>query len=335
MFHSKTNTVQRRALFGTVTAAALALALSGCGGTSVSSDASKENTTETIRIAQAPVYDFSPVWVAVEEGFFAKQGLEVELKESVGTGAESIAMINSGQVDMIAGSPSAMLSAASQGLDTEVVTGMSAFPANEKDDPAAIIVSSSSGIKDLKDLSGKTIGVTSLKSQQESKVAGSIDAAGGDSSTVEFVQVPAASMAGLVRSGELDAAQPFEPAITKEVGKGGVEVIGYANWQVLGGVPAMTLTSTGKWKAENPKKLAGVRTAIQEAVDFINDKANQDRYFDILAKYTESDKDILSQVRMDYFTTEVTAAGLQKLQENLLKYGVMESPVETQTLIGD
>lgn len=325
--------VSQRAQIAGVALIALGLSLTGC---SVGvADATEESVTETIKISQATPLDFSPVWVAAEEGFFKDEGLEIELAKPIGTGAESIAMINSGQVDLIAGSPSAMLSAAAQGLKTESVIGLSVFPSTEAEDPAAVLVSDSSEIKSLSDLSGKTVGVTSIKSQQESKVAASIDASGGDSASVEFIQVPPASMVGLLKSGEIDAAQPFEPSITKAMDAGGVRVVGYANWKVLGGAPAMLLTSTPEWKENNPSKMEKVRKAIEKAVAFIEDDKNADRFHEIAGKYSETEPEVLARSRMDTVTAEVSVDGFEKLQQHLLDYGVLKSKVNISDLIGE
>lgn len=315
--------------------AACSLGLLTACSTGTADETSGQTEASTVRISQATPLDFSPVWVAVEEGYFEDEGLEVELAEPIGTGAESIAMINSGQVDMIAGSPSAMLSAAAQGLKTESVVGLSAFPSDEGLDPAGVLVSEDSDIESLSDLNGKTVGVTSIKSQQESKVAGSIDAAGGDSGTVEFIQVPPPSMVGLLESGEIDAAQPFEPGITRALEEGGVRVVGYANWQVLGDVPAMLLTSTPEWKDKHPDETAKVRDAVTKAVEFINDPANADRFHEIASKYTEAPVEILAKSRIDTPTTEVSVEGFEKLQDHLVKYGVLTDEVDVTELVGD
>ena len=326
--------LRRRRAWGAV-AVVCSLGLVTACSPGVADESEGQDKGLKVRISQASPLDFSPVWVAVEEGYFADEGLDVELAEPIGTGAESIAMINSGQVDLIAGSPSSMLSAAAQGLKTESVVGLSAFPSDEDLDPAGVLVREDSSIQSLADLSGKTVGVTSIKSQQESKVAGSIDAAGGDSSNVSFIQVPPAAMVGLLESGEIDAAQPFEPGITRALDDGGVRVVGYANWMVLGDVPAMLLTSTAEWKAGHPQEVEKVRSAIAKAVDFINDPAKAERFHEITAKYTEVPPEILAKARMDTPTTEVSAEGFEKLQDHLLKYGVLTQKVDIAELIGD
>lgn len=328
----------RPLIAGTSALLLLTVGLSACSSAedapASSGPADCSDFSQTLKVAQSPVTDFAPVWVAVEEGIFKKHGITAELAEPSGTGAESVALINSGQVDLVPGSPSAMLSAASQGILTQVVTGMTVFPDDEDRDPAAVVVAAGSDLTSLKDLEGKTVGITSLNSQQQSKVMGSVAADGGDPSSIEFVQVPTASMGALVASGELDAAQPFEPVGTTLLQSGDFEAIGYANWQVLGGVPAMFLTSTPDWIAKNECAAEATSAAIAEAVDFINDDANRDRFIEILASYQKVDVELMAQARTDDFTVEIDKADYERLVEHLMEYGVLQESVDVGPLLG-
>lgn len=306
--------------------------LTACGGSATG--ASSGSAPGTVTISQAPVLDFGPVWVAQAEGFFAKHRLTVKLAPPIATGAGSIAALNSHQVDLVAGSPSAMIEAGAQGIQTQSLVGLSQFPAAEKTDPAAIVVAAKSPITSLAGLAGKTVGVTSLNSQQQSKVMAAIDAAGGDSSKTKFIQVPPPSMLGLLTSGKVDAAQPFEPAVTEAIDAGTVKAIGYADWQALGGAPAMTLTTTPGWIKANRSTANALRASIQEAVTWMNDPAHKTALDKILATNTATSPSVVAKVRMDTFSASVTPAGLQKIADNLKAYKMLSGTVNVASLIG-
>lgn len=317
---------------GMVTASLLAAC--GSSGTDSASGSDSQSDSHTVTISQAPVLDFGPVWVAQAEGFFAKHHITVQLSPPIATGAGSIAALNSHQVDLVAGSPSAMVEAAAQGIQTESLVGLSQFPASQGSDPAAVVVAANSGITSLAGLAGKTVGVTSLNSQQQSKVMAAIDASGGDSSQTRFIQVPPDAMVGLVKSGKIDAAQPFEPTVTEAIDAGDVKAIGYADWQTLGGAPAMTLTTTPSWLQENAGTAAAVRESIQEAVTWMNDPSHKDALDQILGKNTNTSAAVVAKVRMDTFASDVTVTGLQKIADNLKTYNMLSGDVDVASLIG-
>lgn len=320
----------------TITGLVAASLLSACGssGTNSASGPGSQSTSHTVTISQAPVLDFGAVWVAQAEGFFAKHHITVKLAPPIATGAGSIAALNSHQVDLVAGSPSAMVEAAAQGIQTQSLVGLSQFPSSQGTDPAAVVVAANSGITSLAGLAGKTVGVTSLNSQQQSKVMAAIDASGGDSSKTRFIQVPPDSMIGLVKSGKIDAAQPFEPTVTEAIDAGDVKAIGYADWQALGGAPAMTLTTTPSWIQANAATAEGVRESIQEAVAWMNDPAHKAALDQILGKNTNTSPATVAKVRMDTFTSNVTVTGLQKIADNLKTYKMLSGNVNVATLIG-
>lgn len=336
-------TTSRRARRRPIAALAIAGAISAslltaCGNSastaSSGSTAPGGSGSTTVTISQAPVLDFGPVWVAQAQGFFAKHHIAVKLAPPIATGAGGIAALNSHQVDLIAGSPSAMIEASAQGIKTQALVGLSQFPSQEDADPAAVVVPADSELSDLTDLAGKTVGVTSLNSQQQSKVMGAIDAAGGDSSKTKFIQVPPDSMVGLLKSGKIDAAQPFEPTVTQSVEDGSVKVIGYANWQTLGGAPAMTLTTTPDWIKSHGEVATGVRESIGEAVTWMQDPAHKEALDQILGKNTKTSPSLLAKVRMDSFASDVTADGLQKIVDNLKAYKMLNGDVDVSSLIG-
>lgn len=310
--------------------------VSACGSSDATSasNADSQSGSQTVTISQAPVLDFGAVWVAQAEGFFAKHHITVKLAPPIATGAGSIAALNSHQVDLVAGSPSAMVEAASQGIQSQALVGLSEFPASQNADPAAVVVAPNSGITSLDALAGKTVGVTSLNSQQQSKVMAAIDASGGDSSKTKFMQVPPDAMIGLVKSGKIDAAQPFEPTVTEAISKGDVKAIGYANWQSLGNAPAMTLTTTPAWIKANAKAADAVRTSIQEAVTWMNDPSHKAALDQVLGKNTNTPPSVVAKVRMDTFTSSVTTTGLQKIVDNLKAYKMLSGNVNVASLIG-
>lgn len=317
------------AIAGTISASLL----SACG--SSASTAEGASNSSAVTISQAPVLDFGPVWVAQREGFFAKHHITVKLAPPIATGAGGVAALNSHQVDLIAGSPSAMVEASAQGIQTQALVGLSQFPSKEDTDPAAVVVAAGSSISSLTDLAGKTVGVTSLNSQQQSKVMAAIDASGGDSSQTKFIQVPPDSMIGLLKSGKIDAAQPFEPTVTESVDDGTVTVIGYANWQTLGGAPAMTLTTTPEWIKDHSTVARGVRESIDEAVTWMQDPSHKEDLDQILGENTKTSPSLLAKVRMDTFTSQVTAEGLQKIVDNLKAYKMLNGNVDVSSLIGN
>lgn len=146
----------------TATLAAASLALTACGQNSSESQAAggeAEDNVVKVGIVNLPI--FAPVYVAEAKGYFADEGLEVEL-ETVKSGQDAIPLASSGQLDAVAAGFSAgMFSALESGLEFKVVGSMGVSDGSEES-PTDLVVSKeqldSGEISSIADLEGKSIG---------------------------------------------------------------------------------------------------------------------------------------------------------------------------------
>lgn len=335
---------------GGIAACALLLALAACsddaaGGetetpeepttSAPDSEGDRDSSPElrTVSITQAPLTYYAPIWIADELGFFAEEGIQIEFAESVPTGAGQIAMITSGQVDVIASAPASMMQSLAEGLETQFIVGIADFASTDDTDSGGLIVPADSDITRPRDLNGRTVGVTSIQSMQQTKVAATIDHDGGDSTTVEFVQVPPPTMPGLLNTGEIDAAAPLQPGLTELLESGEYKRISGVNWVALGGTPGLSIASTPQWISENTDTAEAIRRAIEVAVDWATDPSNRGQLNEILADHLEADVAILEKWLPDAYNAEVSLSALEKLQTHLLDYGVMSDGVDLERLI--
>jgi NitT/TauT family transport system substrate-binding protein len=117
---------------------------------------SAAQAADKVRVAVATVYvPFAPIFVAQELGFYKEMGLEVEATVYRGGGPAQEAMA-AGAADILTNSPMGAALAISKGIKQKVVAaGGTVTPGGWH-----IIVRKDSGIKSMKDLDGKKVGVT-------------------------------------------------------------------------------------------------------------------------------------------------------------------------------
>jgi ABC-type nitrate/sulfonate/bicarbonate transport system substrate-binding protein len=96
---------------------------------------------------------YSPLWVALKQGFFSQQGLEVQLVVIRGSDKAIQALVG-GSVNVTVSAPDAPMIAADRGLDTVIVAGNSQRPAHW--------ILGGKSYKTFEDLRGATIGTISL-----------------------------------------------------------------------------------------------------------------------------------------------------------------------------
>ena len=152
--------MKRTGILATVTAVGLLLA--GCGSSSGESESAGGSTGEgglqTVNVGQVQLPIFAPLYVADAKGYFAEEGIELNL-QTVKSGQDAIPLASSGKLDaVVAGFSAGMLSAIESGLDVKVVGSMGVSDGSTDQSPTAL-VGKAGAVDDVADLEGKNVAV--------------------------------------------------------------------------------------------------------------------------------------------------------------------------------
>ncbi len=148
-----------------------------------------------IRISGIVVEDIAPIYYAQTSGIFAKNGLDVEF-DAAASGSAVVAAITAGAYEIGKASVISSFRAVSRGIPLVAVAPGWIFDAANSS--AELVVASDSTIKSGADLNGKTIAVGSLKELNQLAAMAWVDKHGGDSKTLQFIELPVASSGAAV-----------------------------------------------------------------------------------------------------------------------------------------
>lgn len=206
-------TMMRRLLV-VLAAAVLALAVQACGSDDSSGDGGSETTaagggTEApaelreITII-SPSGDhagaYAPLYIGRELGFFEEEGLEVNLESGAGS-SEAVQLLIAGQGEFALAGVEALMVAIDGGADVSGAYELYSRPS------FGLVVPADSGITDVAELEGKTIGITDLAGGEVPVVVGLLTDAGVAVADVEIVPVgdQTPSIVEALESGRIDA----------------------------------------------------------------------------------------------------------------------------------
>ncbi|MFF4764065.1 ABC transporter substrate-binding protein [Streptomyces sp. NPDC001292] len=267
------NKVSRPAVAGLGFALTLLTACSGCGqGTS--GDHGAANGTKIVLGSMAHNSIPFPATIAVEQGFFKKEGLDVQVLMAK-SGPELAAQLIGGSTQIAAVSPDNIIPAVKQGQSITLLP-----PYGKMD--MLFFAAKSSNITGMKQLVGKRIGVVARGAANEKYARVSLKAAGVNPDSVTFVAVGGAvTQEPALRNGKVDAVVgstssyltlsshgldlvPFSDALAGDAGE-----LSRHGLQVL-------WATRKEYKAKNPDTVDKFCKALDSAVKWINDDANKD-----------------------------------------------------------
>ena len=330
MSRPPTRDLKRLRRLPALAALAVAALLAGaCGGGSGSGSASSSTGPTKIKVGVIPIVDVAPIYLGIKQGFFSAAGLDVSLETAQG-GAAIVPGVVSGQFQFGFSNTVSLLLASSKGLPLKVVSPGDASTGVTGKDFGSVIVKADSTIKTAADLAGKRVAVNTLKNINTTTIKQAVRAAGGDPSTITFVELPFPDIAAAIAKGDVDAGQVVEPFQTIATGQGDRQVV--SNYAVADPnlMVAMYFT-TQSYVTQNPKVVTAFTTAMTKSLDYASSHPDDARA--ILTTYTKLDPTVQKNLVLPKWPTTVDKNSVQVLSELALKDGLLTTQPALDTLL--
>jgi len=266
------------------------------------------------------VTDFASVFVAKEEGYFSKRGLDVELK-FIPINSTIPAAIQSDSLQIGGPTPSVFLQSVDGGLDHVVVAGGGVT--SKTLTGFGLVAGAGSGIRKPQDVLGKKVGVPGLGAFLHVTFRAWLKSSGVDYKKVNFVEASFPQHGDLLRGGSVDAVVTADPFMSRIVDSGAGYVASYYSTFLPDGQPTIIHVAKREWVQKNAAAAKGFREAVQEAAAFMAKPANDARVRAHIGKYIKLPPEVLAKVQMSPPGPVVTEkqlaywVGLMKDQEML------------------
>ena len=274
----------------------------------------------TVRVAALPIAETGAIWAAIDAGIFEDHGLDIEVVPAQG-GAQAIPALLSGDIQFAIGQPFGPIRADLQDLGI-VIIGDYANSLADGTDVNAVVALGGSGIASPKDLSGKKVSVNSLGAAGDLTIRAAVDADGGDSSTIEFVEVAFPEAKAQLDAGTIDAAWVPDPFRGIILGAGGVSVV--SPYQaVIPGLTVLTNITTQKLIDEDPDLVADYSAAMAEALAYAAD--NEDAVRAAIATGLDIPAEAAAGITLPNFTWELDTDSIKTLGDLAVQYEYIDA----------
>lgn len=241
------------------------------------------------------VTDFASVFVAAEEGFFRKRGLDVELK-FIPLNSTIPAAVQADSLQVGGPTPSVFLQSVDGGLDHVVLAGGGVTAKNLTG--FGLVARAGSGIKTAQDCVGKKIGVPGLGAFLHVTFRGWLKSQGVDYRKVNFIEAAFPQHGDLLRGGTLDAVVSADPFMSRITDSGVGYVASYYSTFLPEGQPTIIYTARRDWAEKNAPMARAFQQSVQEAAAFIAKPANNDKVRAAIGKYIKLPPPVLAKAQI-------------------------------------
>ncbi|SDK17430.1 ABC transporter substrate-binding protein [Natronincola ferrireducens] len=307
------------------------LLLSGCGSSSQKSELTKISVME---VTHSVFY--APQYVAITQGFFEEEGLEVELID--GKGADKVmAALLSDQIQIGFMGPEASIYVYNQGMSDYAVN----FAQLTQRDGSFIVAREPSPNFTLEELRGKEIlggrkgGMPNMTLEYVLKNNGLIP--GEDINVRTDIQFGV--MAGAFAGGEGDYTTLFEPTASLIEAEGRGYVVASVGAE-SGYIPYTAYSAKKSYIEKNPEIIQSFTNAIYKGMLWVAENDAETVAKSLQPHFPDADLDILINVVERYRSIEawtpnpvLTEEGLDRLQDVMTEAGELNQRVDYDKIV--
>jgi NitT/TauT family transport system substrate-binding protein len=268
------------------------------------------------------VADFATLFVAAEEGYFAKRKLEVEPK-LIPLNSTLPAALQSDSIQLAGPTPSVYLQAVDGGLDHVVLAGGGLTSKGATN--VGFVARKDSGIRSAADCVGRKIGVPGLGAFLHVTFRAWLKQSGVDHRKVSFVEAAFPQHGDLLRGGSLDGVVTADPFMARIVDSGVGYVASHYAAALPEGQPNLLYTARRDWALANAAAVRAFQAAIQEAAAFMAQPANLPRVRAAMGRYIKLPPEVIAKTEFSPPAPVISEAQLTYWVDLMVEQGMLKA----------
>jgi NitT/TauT family transport system substrate-binding protein len=278
---------------------------------------------QKIAVGYVPVADFAPAFVAKDNGYFEKHGLDVTMTK-IALASNVPGALVAGSLDIGMGTPPMLLVTAESGLDLVAIASVSRLV---KDNPfVSLIARPGANIKEAADLKGKKLGVPGFNSSMDISIRKWMMDRKVNPSEVNIVEAVFPQMHDLLANCTLDAAIVLEPFRSLILGDGtGINVRDFYADLSPDALAAIWMAKAD-WIAAHRDTVANFRASLSEGIAYL--QQNPDQFVAVQKKWLG-----FASPKVPNFSIKIDKADLEFFAGISKEVGLLHQPPQLDKLI--
>ncbi len=282
----------------------------------------------TLRLASSPADDTMPVLYAQQTGAFRRAGLDVQLTRAT-SGAAVASAVAGGSLDIGKSSVVSILTAHAKGLPFVWIAPASMY--NPAAPDGGLIVAANSPLKTGRDLNGKIVATPALGDLNTIATRAWVDQNGGDSKTIQFVEVPVAAQAAAVDEGRVAAAGIINPFLGAAIASGKARFLAPFYSAIALKFMLSGWFTTADFAVKHHDAIAAFQRIIEAASPYTN--AHHAETAPLLASWSGITLEQAAHAPRMTMGTRIGAEDIQPVIDLLARYAVIPKPFDARDVI--
>ncbi len=282
-----------------------------------------------IQIGCTATTDCASAMVAVDQGIFAKHGLDAQMV-LIGINSNIPAAIVSNSIQFGGPTSSVFLQAVDGGLDLVGVEGASSMDF-VSDQLVAAMARTGVSIKEPKDFVGKKVGAPGIGAFLQVLFVKWLTEKGVDPKQVNFVEVTFPTMNDSLKSGAVDAVLTAAPFIDRITAAGNGSVAARYEADLARTEPIILYATTREFVEKNPEVVKNFRASIEEGAAIVN--SDRDKASESIAKFTKLPMPLVKANRPSLSTPDLKPAQLVWWIDLMKQQGLLQTQIDPARIV--
>lgn len=301
--------------------------LSGCGGSEEDQTAAESGDSIPCKIGYWGGTCEAPIYIAKEKGYFEECGISPELFVIT---EDTTTLMAKGQLDCYELTPDQFMPI-KNGMEVKIIdslhTGCIQGAATKE-----------SGIKSVKDLEGKKVGITNQGEITQIQVASEMVKAGKDPDKVEWVNYPNPQKQQAMEQGEIDAFVSYDPFAEMAVQDGHVKFFSNTFDDGLKEVLCCFIGANEAALEEHPELAGRLSKAFKMACEYLEEDPQGAAELIMEKEYITGDAALNAQLLDDYTwiagDKDILYSSAKEIWHQIYRAGALEEEVSEDELDG-
>jgi NitT/TauT family transport system substrate-binding protein len=302
------------------------LAAAGCGSVTARPAVAPQQTN--VVVAAVPAEGAAGLYIALERGLFARQGLRVTIK-TIEDPTEAIPLMRRGQVDVASGEYTAYIAAEASGIAKMriIAPEFSLGPHVQE-----IMIGPGSPIRSPAQLRGATIAVNAVDSETTDLLYTTLAPYGITPAQVHPVAVPLPAMGAALAAHRVGAIYEFEPYVTEDAQRYGDAELADIDAGPAQGFPVAGFGALTSWAARHPRTARAFARAVEQgnAIAATSAPARQHALETVLHLSSR----VTAVMATGTFPTALDPVQIQRAADLMRRYGQLTRPFDVTSITG-